>query len=147
MSTQAGETAFSAWAGLWRAQGRILSAIEGALKEAGLPPLSWYDVLIELEREGDAGLRPVELERAILLPQYGLSRLLDRIERDGYVQRRPCPDDRRGQNIVITPEGRALRKRMWPIYGAVIKDALEDKLSAAELAELDRLLGQIVIRE
>lgn len=117
------------------------------MKEAGLPPLSWYDVLIELERLGDRGLRPVELERAVLLPQYGLSRLLDRIERDGYVQRRPCPDDRRGQIIVITPKGRALRKRMWPIYGAVIKDALEDKLSAAELADLDRLLGQILERK
>jgi len=147
MSKEAGEKAFSAWARLWRAQGRILGAVEGALKEAGLPPLSWYDVLIELERAGDEGLRPFELERAILLPQYGLSRLLDRIEREGYLQRRPCPDDRRGLNIMITTEGRALRKRMWPIYGKAIKNNLEDKLSAAELEALDRLLGQILERE
>ncbi len=146
MNTEAGEKAFTAWAGLWRAQGRILGAVESALKAAGLPPLTWYDVLIELERAGDEGLRPFELERAILLPQYGLSRLLDRIEGDGYLQRLPCPDDRRGLNIVITSEGRALRKRMWPVYGKAIKDNLEDKLSDAELAELDGLLGKLLER-
>ncbi|NNF77083.1 MAG: MarR family transcriptional regulator [Rhizobiales bacterium] len=147
MSKEAGEKAFSAWTGLWRAQGRILGAVEGALKDAGLPPLSWYDVLIELERAGEDGLRPFELERAILLPQYGLSRLLDRIERDGYLQRRPCPEDRRGLNIVITAEGKALRKRMWPVYGAAIKDKLENKLSDAELEALGGLLGKLLERQ
>ncbi len=146
MNTEAGEKAFTAWAGLWRAQGRILCAVESALKAAGMPPLTWYDVLIELERAGDEGLRPFELERAILLPQYGLSRLLDRIEGDGYLQRLPCLDDRRGLNIVITSEGRALRKRMWPVYGKAIKDNLEDKLSDAELAELGGLLGKLLER-
>lgn len=144
MNTQAGESAFSAWARLWRAQGRILDAVETALKSTGLPPLSWYDVLIELDRAGDEGLRPFELERALLLPQYGLSRLLDRIERAGYLQRRPCPNDRRGLIIVITEEGRQLRARMWPVYAGALKDKLEDRLSASDLEALDRLLGLIL---
>ena len=72
-----------AWARLLKAERLALARVETALKQAGLPPLAWYDVLLELERAGEAGLRPFELERALLLAQYNLSRLLDRIERGG----------------------------------------------------------------
>ena len=144
MSIEANELAFAAWTGLWRAQGRILSAVEHELKKEGLAPLAWYDVLLELERAGDGGLRPFELERALLLPQYGLSRLLDRIEREGHIMRRPCPDDRRGQIILITPQGRDLRKRMWPVYARAIRESLTDKLSEEQLESLRDVLGDIL---
>ncbi len=65
--------------------------MEGALKAEGLPPLEWYDVLLELERGGP--MRPRDLQAHLLLAQYNLSRLLDRIEAAGLVERRPCPDD------------------------------------------------------
>lgn len=144
MSKDTDEVAFKAWTGLWRAQGRILSAVERDLKAAGLPPLAWYDVLIELERAGEAGLRPFELEHALLLPQYGLSRLLDRIEKKGYLERRPCAEDRRGLNIVITPDGKALRQRMWPVYAGAIRENLSDRLSADKLETLRHLLSQVL---
>ena len=134
----------TAWTRLLRAHTATLNQVEARLKEAGLPPLSWYDVLLELERAGDGGLRPFELERALLLPQYGLSRLLDRIEREGHIMRRPCPDDRRGQIILITPQGRDLRKRMWPVYARAIRESLTDKLSEEQLESLRDVLGDIL---
>src|ERR1700751_3913382 len=79
------QTVERAWARLIKAQRTALGSVEGALKAAGLPPLAWYDALLELERAGAPGLRPFELERAMLLEQYNLSRLLDRMERAGYV--------------------------------------------------------------
>jgi DNA-binding MarR family transcriptional regulator len=138
------QTVIGAWVQLMKAQQMALSHIEQSLKKAKLPALVWYDVLLEVERAGPTGLRPFELERAMLLAQYNLSRLVDRIEVAGYVARQACQDDGRGRLIVITPEGQALRKRMWPIYAGAIKTAVGSKLTAEEAATLAGLLGRLI---
>ena len=115
MSDKPAEGTIRTWARLMKAQNQALGSVEGALKAAGLPPLAWYDVLLETERAGKDGLRPFELERAMLLAQYNLSRLVDRMAAAGYVERRPCANDGRGHLIAITEAGRAMRRRMWPV--------------------------------
>lgn len=137
------QTVVRAWVRLMKAQQTALSHIERSLKAENLPPLVWYDVLLELERAGPAGLRPFELERAMLLAQYNLSRLVDRIEQAGYVSCQSYEGDGRGQLIVITPEGQNLRKRMWPIYAQAIETAVGSHLSAEEAVALDRLLERL----
>lgn len=144
MKHELSETAVRAWARLLRAQHAAQSHVEKALKDAGFPPLSWYDVLLELERGDKAGQRPFELERHLLLPQYGLSRLLDRIEAAGYLERRPCEDDARGQVVVITRAGRQLRRRIWPTYAAALKTAVSDRLTKKEQEALAGLLGKLI---
>jgi DNA-binding MarR family transcriptional regulator len=131
-----------AWARLVRAQQAVLAAVEAELKAAGFPPLAWYDVLLELSREA-AGLRPFALEQELLLAQYNLSRLIDRLESAGYVARRACPEDGRGQVVAITASGRALVKRMWPTYRAAIARHVGAKLSEDEAARLAALLGKL----
>jgi len=133
-----------AWARLAKAQKIALAAIERALKSAKLPPLAWYDALLELERAGDRGLRPFELEREMLLAQYNLSRLIDRLEQAGYAERRACADDGRGQVVLITTAGRDLRRRMWAVYGPAIQRALGNHLSAKQFESLDALLGTLI---
>ena len=133
-----------AWARLMKAQRIALARVEAALKQAGLPPLAWYDVLLELERAGEAGLRPFELERALLLAQYNLSRLLDRIEREGLVERAPCPQDGRGQVVRISEQGKSVREAMWPVYARAIEAAVGSTLGAANAETLAALLGRIV---
>ena len=133
----------SAWARLHQASQAALSAVESDLKAAGHAPLAWYDVLLELKRAGKGGLRPQALQSQMLLAQYNLSRLLDRMEREGYVERRPCPDDGRGQIIVITSTGRKLIKRMWPAYEAAIRQHFAERLSTEDAARLARLLGKL----
>src|ERR1700722_3402786 len=123
------DTVVRAWTRLVKAQQTALVSIESALKSAKLPPLPWYDALLELERAGDRGLRPGELQRAMLLAQYNLSRLIDRVEHAGYAERRPCDDDGRGQVIVITAAGRDIRRRMWAVYGPAIAHALGTRLT------------------
>jgi DNA-binding MarR family transcriptional regulator len=131
-----------AWTRLVRAQQTVLAAVEAELKAAGFPPLAWYDVLLELAR-ADPGLRPFALEQALLLAQYNLSRLLDRLEKTGYVARRTCAEDGRGQIVAITPSGRALVKRMWPTYRGAIARHLGAKLSEDDAARLASLLGKL----
>lgn len=140
------EAVVRAWARLMRAQCIALSKVEAALKHKGLPQLAWYDALLELERAGDAGLRPFALERELLLPQYGLSRLLERIERAGYIERRPCDEDGRGQVVAITAAGIAVRRKMWPVYAAAIQEAVGARLSAGEAKALADLLGKLADR-
>jgi DNA-binding MarR family transcriptional regulator len=132
-----------AWARLLGVQQLALQSVESALGKARLPPLAWYDVLLELERAGQPGLRPFELQATTLLAQYNLSRLLDRLERHSYVERRECKQDGRGQVVVITEAGRAVRRRMWPVYAAAIKTAFADHLSARQIASLDSILGTL----
>jgi DNA-binding MarR family transcriptional regulator len=128
---------------LIKAQQRALDSIERALKAAKLPPLAWYDVLLELERAGGS-LRPFELEREMLLAQYNLSRLIDRMEEAGYVERRALKEDRRGQAIVITAAGKTLRRRMWSVYGPAIQAAIGDHLSPKQIDTLSALMGVLI---
>jgi DNA-binding MarR family transcriptional regulator len=137
------ETVVRAWARLIKAQQRALDSIERALKAAKLPPLAWYDVLLELERAGGS-LRPFELEREMLLAQYNLSRLIDRMEEAGYVERRALKEDRRGQAIVITAAGKTLRRRMWSVYGPAIQAAIGDHLSPKQIDTLSALMGVLI---
>ncbi len=143
MKKKPSKTIILAWARLLRAQHGALSRVETALREAGLPPLSWYDALLELDRVGEEGMRPFELEQHLLLPQYGLSRLLDRIEMEGYVARHPCEDDGRGQIVAITSSGKAMRRRMWPVYAAALQRVVGDNLTEDEAATLGDLLDKL----
>ena len=137
------DSAVHAWARLVRAHRAALATVEGHLKAARLPPLAWYDALLELERAGEAGLRPFELQQAMLLAQYNLSRLADRLEAAGYIARTASEDDGRGHRLIITPAGLAVRREMWPVYAAAIESAVGARLSDAEARTLGDLLQKL----
>ena len=143
MSHRPSEAAVDAWIALMRAQQTALLKIERAFRDAKLPPHAWYDVLWELDRAGEAGLRPFEIERQILIAQSNISRLIDRLEGKGYVERRVCEDDGRGQRVVITSSGREMRKRMWPVYGKAIAAAVGKHLSEREASSVAALLTKL----
>ena len=139
------EATTTSWIALNSAYTRAHAAIESALKEAGLPPLSWYDVLLELDRGERDGLRLHEIERRLLLPQSGTSRLIRKLEDSGLVQREACTDDGRGFLISLTTDGRRLRRKMWPVYAGALKDAIESRITPHEAKILGSLLERIGI--
>ena len=143
MSRNPSEAVTRAWIRLNRARDRVLGAIEQDLKAGGCPPLAWYDVLLELSRAPDGRLRPFEIEKVTLLAQYNLSRLLDRIEKDGLIAREPCANDARGQWIVITERGRAMQARTWKVYAKAIQKHVGEKLDDKAAAALAELLGRL----
>src|SRR5262245_23325328 len=144
MAKDASEAAVDAWIALMRAQQRTLLTIERALRAAQLPSLACYDALWELDRDGAAGLRPFEIERQMLIAQSNISRLIDRLEEQGYVERQACEEDLRGQKIVSTAAGRDLRKRMWPVYARAISEAVGHRVSEREATTLANLLTKLV---
>jgi DNA-binding MarR family transcriptional regulator len=141
LSETCSEAAEGAWVQLIRAHRSALCSVERALRTADLPPLEWYDVLLELERGGP--LRPRDLQDRLLLAQYNLSRLLDRMEAEKLVSRERCSEDARCQWVKATAEGKALRKRMWPTYAGAIEQALGAKLTGTQAEKLSELLGRI----
>lgn len=137
------DEAVTAWARLVRVSQAVLSRVEADLKAAGFPPLSWYDALLELERAKPDGLRPYQLQERMLLAQYNLSRLTDRLKKAGYIEREDCPDDGRGQVLKVTEEGCALLRSMWPVYRQAIVTHFADKLDAKETAALALTLTKL----
>ena len=139
-----GEVEIAAWARLLKASAKMLDAVERDLKQAGLPPLAWYDALLELHRARPDGLRPGDLETEMLLPQYNVSRLVDRLETAGYAVRRPHPRDGRGQVLQITEPGTALTRRMWKVYRQTIARNFAGKLPEGGAGQLAGLLQRLL---
>lgn len=131
-----------AWAVLLTAHATLLERIEAALASARLPPLAWYDVLWELEK-ADGRLRMLELARRIVISKSNLSRLADRLEQAGLVERQDAADDGRGYDLVLTGAGRALRKKMWPAYQAQIEALFSRHLSVDEARVVGEVLGRV----
>lgn len=129
-----------AWVAIQYFGSAILERVEADLKSKGFPGLEWYDVLWGLEREGPRRQR--DLADHLLLARYSISRLVDRMEADGLVERRTCPDDARGQFVHITAAGLKLRKDMWAVYGPAIQGALAP-LTDAEAAALAALMARL----
>lgn len=144
MTDEPGKSAIRAWARLTLASQSVLAAVERDLKRAGFPPLSWYDALLELAREPAGRLRPYELEERMLLAQYRMSRLIDRLTKAGYVERLPCEEDGRGQVVAITVAGRSTLRDMWPAYARAIEDRFAGQFSEAEHDVLASLLGRLI---
>jgi len=132
-----------AWAVLLTAHATLLERIESALAAASLPPLSWYDVLWELEK-ADGRLRMIELARRVVLSKSNLSRLADRLEEAKLVERQDAADDRRGYDLVLTRAGRAMRRKMWPVYEAQIQQLFASHLSVEEARVIGEALGRTV---
>ena len=115
------ERDLAAWRTFLAAHARAVGEIENALRDEGLPPLTWYDVLWPLYQAPDHRLRMKELADEVVLSRTGLVRLVDRIEKAGLLRREPVPGDGRGAYAVITEEGIAMLRRMWPVYARGIR--------------------------
>jgi DNA-binding MarR family transcriptional regulator len=135
------DSVVSAFVRLVRAQRCVVLGIEQAIKDAGFPPIEWYDVLWELEREGPS--RPRDVKDRLLFPQSNLSRLLDRMEAARLIERHICQDDGRGQVVTITDEGKRMRRRMWKVHAAAIQTGIGAHLSDKEAAQLAGLLDRL----
>lgn len=132
-----------AWIGLATASRLVFERVEADLKAAGLPPLAWYDALLEIERAGEDGIRPMELQDRLLLPQYGTSRLLDRLAAAGLTERLACAKDRRGFSVRISADGRDMRRKMWPVYARALGATMGAALDRAETDTLTALLSRV----
>jgi DNA-binding MarR family transcriptional regulator len=134
--------AFEAWRAFLEAHASVTARLDEELRrERGLP-LTWYDVLISLERAGGR-LRMQDLARDVLFSRSGLTRLVDRMEQARLVARAPCPDDRRGTFAVLTADGRRTLRRAAPVHLRGIARHFTAHLSAQERRTLTTALAKV----
>jgi DNA-binding MarR family transcriptional regulator len=106
---------FNAWHGFLVAHAALEPILNRELEAACGLPLRWFDVLTQLHMTPHKRLSMTELASAVLLSKSGLTRLVDRIEEAGLVQRAAAPGARRSLLIVLTPSGEKTLKRAAPI--------------------------------
>lgn len=133
--------------GVWRsflhAHAVVVGELEQELAEAGLP-LPWYDVLLQLVEAPGHRLRMAELAQSVLLSRSGLTRLVDRLQAEGFVRREPATDDARGMFTVLTRTGFDALRDAAPVHLRGIRDRWLAHYSDAELRTLSDLLTRVV---
>lgn len=134
----------SAWALFLTAHAVLVEKIEERFSAADMPPFGWYDVLWGLERAEGQRLRMHELAEKTVISRSNLTRLVDRLEVAGLVTRERATEDRRGAFAVLTAEGKSMRKKMWPVYSAAIREFFEDHISEKEAADFSDALRRIL---
>jgi len=133
-----------AWRLLLTSHAHLVGKIDAALSEVNQIPLNWYDVLIELYEAPARKLRMSDLAERVLLTRSGLTRLVDRLEKQGYLQREIDPEDRRGFYAVITSEGIEVMRQAWPIYEDGIYQNFAIHLTDEEAALLANVFSRIL---
>jgi DNA-binding MarR family transcriptional regulator len=141
--TQESDPAIRAWSHFLSAHALAIRAIEEQLTAAGQPPLSWYDVLLELGRSGGR-LRIGELGDRLVIEPHNITRLLDRLEEAGLLKRQRAPQDRRGVFAVLTEKGVALRRQMWVHYRRAILEIFGASVSTHDAEFLIDTLTKII---
>ncbi|MHA7224199.1 MarR family winged helix-turn-helix transcriptional regulator [Arthrobacter sp. RHLT1-20] len=130
------------WESLFRAQVAVMRRLQAAPAFKALP-LNEYDVLFTLSRCPSGWLRQNELNDHILLSQSSLSRLVERLEKRGLVERKPVPEDGRGVQIKLTEDGWELQRQIGREHVRDIATLVGPALTAAEQQELLRLTEKL----
>jgi DNA-binding MarR family transcriptional regulator len=131
---------------VWRqfliAHATIVRQLERELLEQRDLPLGWYDVLVQLQEAGGK-VRMQQLAARLLINKSSLTRVCDRMEELGLVERRSAPDDLRGVLAVITRDGRDVLRRAAPVHLRGVYRHFSRHLTEADVAALHRVLAKL----
>ncbi|MFG1704027.1 MarR family winged helix-turn-helix transcriptional regulator [Nonomuraea sp. M3C6] len=133
------------WQMLQRAQVRVTRHLEAELLVAHDLPLASYEVLMQLAEAPRRRLRMNDLAGRVLLSRSGLTRLIDRLQRDGLVSREACEDDARGLFAVLTDRGAERLTEATPTYLRGIRTQFLDLLDAEEIGQVRAMLAKLDI--
>ena len=130
------------WESLFRAQVAVMRRLQSGPAFKTLA-VNEYDVLFTLSRCPSGWLRLNELNDNVLLSQSSLSRLVERLEKRGLVERMPAPQDGRGVLLKLTDAGRDLQKQIGREHVRDISALIAPALTASEQRELLRLTEKL----
>lgn len=134
-----------AWRLFLRAHAQITQRLEHELVTEQDLPLASYEVLLHLAEAPESRLRMTQLADQVLLSRSGLTRLVDRLEREGLVTRASCPSDARGTNAVLTEAGRDRLRAAAPTHLRGISEHMVERLAPEELEQLSVLMSKLLL--
>jgi DNA-binding MarR family transcriptional regulator len=136
VAVQLSPAELAAWRGFLRAHALLVRELDCELEEAHGLPLVSYDLLVRLEKAPDQRMRMRELADALMLSRSGLTRLVDRLVRDGLIKRSTCSADARGAYAVLTPKGQRDLRAARPLHLDGVRRRFLDHFDERELARL-----------
>lgn len=136
-----------AWRSFLRAHATITRALEADLVASHDLSLPEYSVLVTLVEAPDHRLRMTELADQVLLSRSGLTRLVDRMQQSGLVDRFRCPSDARGMHAVLTELGYRRLKESSGTHLRSVRERVTGQLTDAELEQLQRLMTKLAVTE
>ena len=140
MPTDIAET----WGALLKVHAALVPRLDRELQDAHGLPLTWYDVLLELESAPDRRLTMGQLGSVAAVSRTRVSRVVDELTRAGLVMREQNPDDGRSAFAALTPAGRAALRKAAPTYVAAVRREFADHLSDREAEVLARALRKVL---
>jgi len=105
--------------------------------------LSEYEVLLLLSRQPDRSMRRVDLSREVRLSPSGVTRMLDRMETTGLVEKGACKSDARVTYAVLTEAGMTKLRDCSPDHFAAVERLIRERLSDEEIESLSGLLSRL----
>lgn len=137
------EQGMAAWRAFLSAYRAVLDTLEEELRaETGLP-LSWLDVLFQLARAPEGRLSMSQLAASVLLTPSGLTRLADRLEAEGLIERRRCESDRRIWHVSVTELGRRRLEEAAPVHLRGVAQHFAGPLTVEEAEVVARALRRV----
>jgi DNA-binding MarR family transcriptional regulator len=133
----------AAWAALLRVHATLVPVLDRELQAAHGLPLSWYDVLLELNSAPERRLTMGELGEVAVVSRSRVSRVVDDLVRAGLVSRETNPADGRSAYAVITEAGRRRLRAAAPTYLGGIQRLFTSKLTGREAQTIARALGKV----
>jgi DNA-binding MarR family transcriptional regulator len=131
-----------AWQGFLYSHDLVWREIEAGLAPLGVS-MAEYSVLALLAQAGDEGMRMSDLARRRVMSTGGFTRLADRLERRGFIERRRAADDGRGFVAVLTPAGRTILRKAWRQQHADLRRLFLDRLDERDLQDLARIWARL----
>lgn len=138
------EAGLRTWRSFLQAHALIVRQLEAELMAEEELPLASYDVLVQLAEAPERRLRMTELAGAVLLSRSGLTRLVDRLTRDGMVTRETCLDDGRGTFAVLSDAGLARLRKASTVHLRGVYEHMTSQLRPEELELLGTLCDRLV---
>ena len=131
------------WRDFVQTFGTVMQQLDQDMQADQDTPLAWFDVLVHLNEAPEGRLRMHELAESLVLVPSSLTRLIDRMNSAGLVEREPCPEDRRVVYCVITVEGRAVYHRVRPGHNARVRERFMQYLNREDVAALRRIFSKV----
>jgi DNA-binding MarR family transcriptional regulator len=132
------------WGALLKVHAALVPRFDRELQNAHGLPLTWYDVLLELNTAPEHRLTMGQLGSVAAVSRSRVSRVVDELVRAGLVAREPNPDDGRSAFAALTPAGRAALRKAAPTYVDAVRREFSDHLTAHEVEVLARALGKVL---
>src|SRR4051795_10473457 len=132
------------WGALLKVHAALVPRLDRELQETHGLPLTWYDVLLELNTAPGRRLTMGQLGSVTAVSRTRVSRVVDDLVRAGLVARQPNPDDGRSAFAALTPAGRATLRKAAPTYVAAVHRDFADHLTSREAEVLAGALRKVL---